>query len=289
MIAPADPSQEPAPAGEWLYRQGAQVYGPIPGTELAAMIDRGELDGSSPVAGPDGAFRPAAEVKSLAVRVRLAEARRRVEAEQEAVRQARRRRVQLRVGLVLLVALVAAAGAGAVAFRLSRERPWERRSALLSDFGAGIVLSVPVRVGGARAPGGGEVELPAEEARRRDRDVGGAAVAAGGAVAGSPARGGLVEQRWDEAHIQSVVAREQQELAPCLRAEAERAPGWSGEIPIEFAIGNDGRVAQLWIDGERRGSAPLRECLTQAMARWTFRPFPGERAVVSLSFRVGTR
>jgi hypothetical protein len=98
-----------------------------------------------------------------------------------------------------------------------------------------------------------------------------------------------VESSWDPSHIEAVVAREQRTLAPCVRAEADRAPGWSGEIPIEFAIGNDGRVAQLWIDGERRSSAELRSCLTAALGRWSFRPFPGERPVVSLSFRVGAR
>ena len=40
---------------------------------------------------------------------------------------------------------------------------------------------------------------------------------------------------------------------------------------------------------ERRGSADLRACFSAAMERWSFRPFPGERPVVSLSFRVGSR
>jgi hypothetical protein len=260
----------------------------VAGAVLAQMLDRGEVDRATPVAAEDGAFRPLGEVPAFAVRARLAEARLKVAAEVEAAHRARRARARRRVAVVALAGIAAAVAAGLYAFRLSRESPRAARSALLEDFGGGVALSVPVRVGGRRTAGAGEVELPREAAAARPAGAlpgGGAAGAAGVA----PRRGDLVESSWDPSHIEAVVAREQRTLAPCVRAEADRAPGWSGEIPIEFAIGNDGRVAQLWIDGERRSSAELRSCLTAAMERWSFRPFPGERPVVSLSFRVGAR
>jgi hypothetical protein len=87
--------------------------------------------------------------------------------------------------------------------------------------------------------------------------------------------------------IQEVVARRQGSLAPCLREEARRSPEWAGEIPIEFAVGNDGRVAALWIDEPRFKSGELRECLLRRLAEWEFDRFPGQRPVVSLAFRIG--
>jgi hypothetical protein len=288
MTSPPDPRPEPAPTGEWTFRREGQVYGPVTGEVLAGMLDRGEVDRATPVSSDDGAWRPLGEVPAFAVRARLAEARLRVAAEVAAAERARRSRARRRVAVVASAGVAAAVAAGLYAFRLSRESPQEARSALLEDFGGGVVLSVPARVGGRRAPGGGEVELPPEGApatRAAGPGAGAAAMAAGAA----PRRGDLVESSWDPAHIEAVVAREQRTLGPCLRAEADRAPGWAGEIPIEFAIGNDGRVAQLWIDGERRSSAELRSCLVAAMERWSFRPFPGERPVVSLSFRIGAR
>jgi len=76
-------------------------------------------------------------------------------------------------------------------------------------------------------------------------------------------------------------------LAPCLRHEAARSADFRGEIPIEFAIGNEGRVESLWIDEPRFKAGPLHDCLLQALRAWRFKPFPGQRPVVSLAFRVG--
>ena len=166
---------------------------------------------------------------------------------------------------------------------MARERPWEAKSALLEDFGGGIAIAAPVRVGGARRSEPDEVEIPPAGAEARPPARSQPAAGAGRAAEG------LVQSSWDGSQIQAVVAKEQRTLVPCIRADAERSRGWSGDIPLEFAIGNDGRVAQLWIDGPRKESPDLRSCLLAALSRWAFRPFPGERPVVSLSFRVGAR
>jgi hypothetical protein len=281
MTTPGDPTREPAPPGEWLFEKDGRIYGPVAGSALVDLLHRGEIDARTPIAGAEGAYRPIAEVGGFALHVRKAEARLRVEREVTGARQlARRRRLQ-RVALLTVLGAAAAGGAGAYAFRLARERPAEARSALLEDFGGGIAVAAPVQVAaGRRAAEPEEVEIPP--------DVPGASARAPARPAARPADG-LVQSNWDGAHIQAVVAREQRTLVPCIRAEADRAGGWSGEIPLEFAIGNDGRVARLWIDGPRRGSAQLRGCLLEAMRGWAFRPFAGERPVVILSFRVGGR
>jgi hypothetical protein len=285
MTTPGDPHREPAPPGEWLFEKEGRVYGPVAGDALVDLLYRGEVDARTPVAGPEGGYRPIVEVAGFALHVRKAEARLRVEREVTGARQlARRRRLQ-GVALVAVLGAAAAAGAGAYAFRLARERPAEARSALLEDFGGGIAVAAPAQVAaGGRAAEPEEVEIPP--------DVPGGPAGPGARVPPrAPARpaGGLVQSNWDGAHIQAVVAREQRTLVPCIRAEADRARDWSGEIPLEFAIGNDGRIARLWIDGPRGGSAELRGCLLEAMKGWAFRPFAGERPVVSLSFRVGGR
>ncbi|HTP24311.1 MAG TPA: AgmX/PglI C-terminal domain-containing protein, partial [Anaeromyxobacteraceae bacterium] len=100
---------------------------------------------------------------------------------------------------------------------------------------------------------------------------------------------GLVLARYDPRRIQEVVARRQGSLAPCLREEAHRSPDFSGEIPIEFAVGNDGKVVALWIDEARFKSGPLRECLLAKLRDWSFDRFPGERPIISLAFRIGAR
>jgi len=286
MTTPGDPTRQPAPDGEWLFEKGGRIYGPVPGEALLDLLYRGEVDARTPVAEGEGAYRPLGEVAAFGLHLRKAQAKLRVEREVTGARQVARSRRRRRAALVALLAAGAVGGAAWAAFRLARQGPREARSALLEDFGGGIAVAAPVKVGGSRRPTDDEVEIPPEEPSAAGRAATGPSAAGAG-----PARprGALVQSNWDAAHIQSVVAREQRSLVPCIRAESERVRDWSGELPLEFAIGNDGRVAQLWIDGPRKGSAELRGCLLGTMKGWAFRPFAGERPVVSLSFRVGAR
>ena len=58
-------------------------------------------------------------------------------------------------------------------------------------------------------------------------------------------------------------------------------------MPIEFVIGNDGKVVQLWIDEPQFKAGPLHDCLVKALGGWRFDPFPGQRPTVSLAFGMG--
>ncbi len=287
---PSDSS--PDAGGEWLFQRSGQVFGPVPAHALVQMLYKGELTAATPVAGDDGAFRPLSEIPAFLVHVKKAEAQFRVEAEVTGARLLKRRRRILRGSAVALVASVLLGLGGYGAHWLATEKPWQKRSALLEDFGGGIQLVMAARVGSGRhAAAMDEVEVPVEpapgEVARPSRRHAPAAHTGGGKASGE---GDLVAAaQYDVTQIQAVVAREQRTLAPCLRAEAEHSPDFRGEIPLEFAIGNDGRVAQLWIDEPRFKHGPLHDCLLRALRTWPFKPFPGQRPTVSLSFRIGAR
>ncbi len=283
-LPPDDAGGPGQPGPEWIFKKGGQVFGPVPQHALLQMLYRGEVDGSTPVAGDDGAWRPLGQVPQFVVHSKKAEAQVRVEREVTGARLLRRRRHRARIAGVAVLAVVLLGGGGLGAWWLARER-LERRSALLEDFGGGIAVAVPVRIGGPRRAEPEDIEVPAEPAapgqpRRAARRE---------APSGSATGGDLVVAQYDTSHIQAVVAREQRTLAPCLRAEAQRTPDFAGEIPLEFAIGNDGRVVQLWIDEPRFKRGELHDCLLRTLRSWSFRPFPGERPTVSLTFRVGSR
>jgi hypothetical protein len=277
--------------GEWLFRREGQVFGPVDSRGVAAMLYRGDLDARTPVSAGDGAWRPVGEVPIFLVHAKRAAAAIQVEREitgARAIRDRHRRRhtAVLVVALVLLV--LGAAGGG---FLLARRR--NAPSPLLEDFGAGIGIASAARVGvssrAAPAEDEVEVQLDAPErgapAPRRERPA--RAAAPGGRAAGAVGGGDLVLAQFDERKIQAVVAREQRSLVPCFREEASRSPEFQGDVPIEFAIGNDGRVAALWIDEPRLRAGPLHDCLQRALAGWRFDPFPGQRPTVSLAFRIG--
>jgi len=278
---PSDPRQD---GGEWIFKKGGQVFGPIPARTLVQMLYRGELDGSTPVAGDDGAYRPLGQVAAFVVHVKKAEAQLKVEREVTGARALARRRSRLKAATAVVLAVAVLGGGGYGAYWLATSKPWLARSALLEDFGGGIAIASPARIGGGRrASSDVDVDLPAAEppgARRGARPA---------APSGAATGGELVAEQFDTTHIQAVVAREQRTLAPCLRAEAQRSPDFAGELPLEFAIGNDGHVAQLWIDEPRFKRGELHDCLFRTLRTWAFRPFPGSRPTVSLSFRIGTR
>jgi hypothetical protein len=290
-IGPHETLDDPALAGgEWLFRRRGEVFGPVDSRTLAAMLYRGDIDPGTPVSSGNGAWRPVGEISAFVIHARKAEAALRVEREVTGARQLRQRKtrrknVALLTGAVLLVAGGVAAG---VAFA-----PRTSVSGLTEDFGGGISVVSRAQVGlSGRAPED-EIEIPLDPAPggapaaaagpfRRERPA--ARPTAAGSVAGGDE---LVEQRFDPARIEAVVAREQRTLVPCFREEAARTPEFEGDVPLEFAVGNDGRVAALWIDDPRFKGGALEGCITRALAAWRFEPFPGQRPTVKLAFRMG--
>lgn len=293
-----DPALE---GGEWLFRRAGEVFGPVDSRTLAAMLYRGDLDGAAPVSRGDGEWRPVGEVPAFALHARKAQAALKVEREVTGARLLRQRRNRRTAALVAAAAvLLIATGIGG-GFLLWRVRGGgaANGSPLLEDFGAGIRIASAARVGvSTRPPPEEDVEVSldgrgageAGGARGSLRRAGKAAdlhAPAGRAHAGDVGGGELVAAQFDERKIQAVVGREQRTLVPCFREEAVRSPEFRGDVPIEFAIGNDGRVVSLWIDEPRLRDGPLRRCLQRALEGWRFDPFPGQRPTVSLAFRIG--
>jgi len=277
-----DPGLE---GGEWLFRRDGQVFGPIDSRALAAMLYRGEIEGRTLVSTGDGSWRPLAEVAEFLVHAKKAKAALRVEREVTGARLLRARRNRRRAVVIALFAVLIVAGAVGGALHLARRS--RATSPLLEDFGAGLRIASAARVGvTARATTEDEFEVPLDaptgnvpaQRRRPARTP-----AAGGSVDG----GELVAAQFDGRRIQAVVGREQRSLVPCFRDEAARSPDFRGDVPIEFTIGNDGRVGRIWIDEPRFRDGALRECLARALAGWRFDPFPGQRPTVSLAFGMG--
>jgi hypothetical protein len=275
--------------GDWLFRRAGQVFGPVDSRGLAAMLYRGDVDGATQVSSGDGAWRPLSSVPLFLVHAKKAEAALRVEREVTGARLLRARRNRRRGVAAALAALLLVAGAvGGVLFFTRRAA---ETSPLLEDFGAGIKIASAARVGvSQRGAAEDLVEVPldapgtarAPSARRPSH-----ASPQGAAPQGEVEGGDIAAVQFDQRKIQAVVGREQRTLAPCFKAEAQRSPDFFGDVPIEFAIANDGRVVQLWIDEPRFRAGELKDCLAKALAGWRFDPFPGQRPTVSLAFRIG--
>jgi hypothetical protein len=280
---PDDPALE---GGDWMYRRQGEVFGPFDSKHLAAKLYRGEIDGGTPVSSDGDRWRPVGEVPVFRLHARKAEAALRVEREVTGARMLARRRRHRHTFLVvsLSAGLVVVSGLAAYRFSLAHRSV----SPLLEDFGEGIrVASARVVSNGARHPEEAEVEValePAEPAAPGRSGRPARPAARTGTATGDDA---LVAAHFDPGRIQAVVNREQHTLVPCFREEAARSSDFRGQVPLEFAIGNDGRVVALWIDEPRFREGGLRDCLFRALAAWRFDSFPGQRPTVQLAFSIG--
>lgn len=279
---PAEPPNRshPGPAGEFLFKQGDLVFGPVPASYLMEKLASGELPPDTHVAREGAAFAPMGEVTVFMEVAALAGARRRVEAQARADAKARRTRRALKLAAVTAFAVVAAGGAVAGVTAAIRAGIFERNHEALAEL---RILASPPLV--AIAPGGGEDEL---EYLGEERSPGRTS-APSRATAKVPAerRQRAGDGGYDSASIQAVVAANQQRLFPCIRAEAARDPTFRGELPFSFTVGNAGRVVKLWIDRRGYETGSLHSCMEAQLAKWSFPVFAGERPSVSLSFRVG--
>jgi hypothetical protein len=66
--------------------------------------------------------------------------------------------------------------------------------------------------------------------------------------------GGTQTTKFDLIASYAVVFANKKELDPCSKQEADRTPGLTATIPVEFVIGNDGRVADPSIFDQNHNS-----------------------------------
>ncbi|MCY1077723.1 AgmX/PglI C-terminal domain-containing protein [Archangium lansingense] len=306
-----DPEREQLDS-HWLYRQGDLVLGPLTGHQLVEKLYTGVLTGKTEVSatGPSG-FRKLEELDAFKLHVSKAAAKTRVEAEARALRSRR-----MRQGLLAAcVAVVVLGGLGAGAWQIARYS-----SVYLPgvDKELSIEVSAPVITVAKRSRPEELFEYPGEPKQQTSerppskptetttpdktdkpeklasltpgskpdrRPTGGRPT---GRVSTDP-DGMSTEVNYDQAAINRVVKQSQATLHRCFKAEAERRPGFAAKVPLEFTIGNDGRVAQLWVDHPQLKKGPLFDCLLGEMKKWPFKPYTGERATVNLAFTIGKK
>ncbi len=297
-------SEEP-----WLYRQGDLVLGPITGQQLVEKLYTGELTADTHVA-PPGArnFVRVGDLEPFKVHVARALAKARVDAELRAEQQ-RLARKRLIVGSVAAVVVMGlAVGAWQVA----------RWAAVHGPGGSGeddedISVEPPIIALAQARPEEEElIAYPTSSGRGPDKPSAGtdrpkppgttAATPPASAVASrtpdkkpptsrpsSPAEpdGLQMGVEFDQSAINRVVASNQRSLNRCFVEETQRRPGFAAKVPIEFVIGNDGRVSKLWVDHPQLKQGPLHGCLLQELQKWPFKPYKGSLASVGLVFSVG--
>jgi hypothetical protein len=271
--------------GEWTYKHDEMVFGPSPARMLIENLYAGEIDGETLIAPSDGegSFSPLREVPFFAVHLAKAQAKLRVKRDSDAFRnrEARGFRVRTAVIAILVVGTLGVAGGGAYTLAVERHHRLQREIDEIpitanppelsgSDGSTGLDEDVAIPVPGASA----------NAPRRGHR-------APAGAAGGHATTDGLAAINYDKNSIIGAEVRQKPQLIPCIKQELQRTPTFRGDIRFTVAVGNDGKVAKLWMDDSQFKEGRLQECFAQRMAGWHFATYEGERATLSDSFRVG--
>lgn len=274
--------------GEWLYRKGELVLGPVHGAQLLDKLYAGDINGQTEVALVGEDFERITQIDALRVHLAKAEAKWRVDALERRVRDRARRQRNVRLSILAGVALVVAGAAGAVARYMAVHGTFDKR---IEE--AAIAVEPPViRLAKARKQQQDEMlDYPLDKGGRRTGQGGtrpaGLGTRSGGGGQENDSDDVAIEAKFDRGSIQTVISQRQRTLYPCFAEEARRSPGLAERIPIEFVIGNDGQVKKLWVDHPRFAEGDLRDCLLKELQRWPFRPYEGQQATVGLSFTIG--
>lgn len=298
--------------GHWLFRQGDLVLGPVSGGQIVEKLHAGELTPDTLVA-PAGErdFQRMKDVEVFRIYVAQSEARLRVAAAVAVEREKNRKRM-LTLGIVAGVVALVLGGVGLQVARNAAVHGWLGEE----DF-EGIEMEPPtIRLAQARRDDEELFEYPTQGSGTPRRPDSRPATEAGtpkpagtgrpAAVAsaarteerkpqrpagsvGTDPDGLEVAQQFDQGAINKVVSGNKATLFRCFKEEAERSPGLAARIPMEFVIGNDGRVNKLWVDHPQFKKGPLYDCLFSELQKWPFRAYEGERATVGLSFNIGKR
>jgi hypothetical protein len=306
MAASKNAGMDMSRAGNWLFRQGELVLGPIPAAVIVDRLYAGEIDGRTEVA-PMGhpSFKRLAEVEIFRVHLAKAEAKLRVDklAHEHEAKNVRSRNAK--IGVVAAICGVVALGAGTAAWYLAIHKPWADADALAF---ADISVEPPTITLASKSANDELVEyaMEGDKAGRKVSDriaertkVAQSDKAPGekrspekvaqraGKVGGEEDAEGMKTEMFDRSLIDRVVKSKQTSLYPCLQEEARQRPGMVAKIPIEFVIGNDGRVNKLWVDNPDFKTGTLHDCLFKELQRWPFKAYQGEQATVGLSFKIG--
>ncbi|HCF59528.1 MAG TPA: hypothetical protein DFS52_16235 [Myxococcales bacterium] len=307
MLAKGDPGSGKT-GGQWLYKQHDLLLGPVSFEQLVEMLYAGELDASTPISphGGSPSFEQLGRHEAFQVHLAKAQAKLRVEAQHAQQKKSRRRRdvVRIAVGGVIGLALVFAGGR--LATWLAIHQPWEDRIqlpepvitdelpviSLASERGdEEEELAYPGAVSPGKKPPSGAIA--ARPPRPPKRPSASAPALDRAPTAAEPDPDGLVSmQRWDQDAINRVVKAKKSTLHRCLTAEAKRQrAGWSARVPIEFTIGNNGRITKLWIDSPdfKSEASELYRCMLEELRQWRFPSYDGEQANVSLTFQIQAR
>ena len=270
--------------GEWLYRVGGEVRGPMPQKALVNKLLQGEIGLDTQVAREGSEFHALAQVAAFSEHLKAAQA-----LHLKRMR-ARRRRVLLVVAVPLLLALTAG---GFVAFRefesmRAAQRRSERAAAAEAKKQARALAAVPKMDLVALVSLGTEEDVKFRPTRRRAPPRG--RRRAGKGDGGADADESFVSQcKLSQGQIFATLRQHLGKLNVCVQDEKGRDTQGllPNTLPLEFVVLPSGAVTDLAIGDRHFRRGPLNNCMTKAFRTIKFPASNGANCPVTIPIKIG--
>jgi len=266
--------------GEWLYRVGEEVRGPLPFRSMVDKLLRGEIDLKTPVAKEGGEFYPIVNVAAFSPHI------------PEAKKRAKERDAGKSRRVVIMISLLALAGVGvggyivwtgyqkfharkleekhAVELTLAQRREQAKRlghTDLVALVSLGTeedvkIHSAPKRV----APRPGPHETAAE-----------------------PTEEEVVSQcKLTQQDIFGTLSKSLGKINVCVQDEKQRNPtGLPGTLELDFVVMPDGHVNEFTISDRHFRTGPMNNCMIKAFQTIGFPRSNGASCPVTIPIKIG--
>ncbi|MEO0592492.1 MAG: AgmX/PglI C-terminal domain-containing protein [Myxococcota bacterium] len=270
--------------GEWLYRVGSEVRGPVAEAVLSNRLANGEIPLSTLVAREGGEFHPVGRVATFTKSVKIA---------QKNEARKRRKRIVLAVSIASLVLGAAGSAAAYVIWkeaetkrleavaRAEREADaLEKKRAELEQSTKGPELVALVSLGSEE-----EVQIRQEPKRgkrpkRRPGNKPGAAPEPEESVAScSRSQGAILST------LKSHLAK----INVCVQDEKTRdAANLPNQLSLEFVVQTSGSVTDFRILNRHYRSGPMNNCMIKVFRRVKYPSATGSNCPVTIPIKIGS-
>lgn len=276
--------------GEWLYRVGQEVRGPVAFESVVSKLLAGELTPKTPVAREGGDWHPIAQVAAFEPHVLIYQ--------KQASKKARR--VARTIALVLgVIVLIAGGIAGywlwlenehtkvlAEVARLRSETDLERQRRILeSGSKMGLVALVSlgnesdIKIKGTKKPGSSTSGKPHK----------------GGTTSGKPGEpSGPTEDemvlscKLSQNDIFGTLKKQLAKINVCVEDEKGRdAANLPSQLELEFVVKPTGKVVDFRINDRHYRTGPMNNCMIKAFNTITFPETDGTNCPVTIPIKIG--
>jgi hypothetical protein len=275
-------------SGEWLYRVGDDVRGPVPIKVLAEKLIKGEIPLTTPIALEGGDYHPVVQVKAFSIHVTEA-------------KKAARKRNAAKVRRILLISLAVFVLGGAVAgyfvfeayqkqeqarLALEKKRKEEQdeiqhqKDALAKmDLVALVTLGseAEVKIKSERKPGTTKSKAVSTKTKP------------GETPAAAPAEEMISDCTRSQGDILAALGKHVGKLNVCVVEEKNGPDGklLPSTLEIEFVVRPDGKVVDFGVNDRHYRTGPLKNCMTKVFMGVKYSTAGGSNCPVTLPLKIG--